>query len=130
MAVSIENWTNQKLEFPSLTQEEGGTDRWYPPQDIPKHTRLVLIPILDLASHLYPCPPSLGQQRVILIIVCLPPSLSPCFSSQFYCVRLKGSSLFPQLILFLCKISNSNLLPSIPVDLVSLTSPHSTSHLI
>ena len=45
VAVSIENWTNQKLEFPSLTQEEGGTDRWYPPQDIPKHTRLVLIPI-------------------------------------------------------------------------------------
>lgn len=62
----VENWTNQKLEFPALTQEKGGmkenvllilqirfysslvqsnqnyfaaTDRWYPPQDIPTHTR-------------------------------------------------------------------------------------------
>ena len=42
VAVSIENWTNQKLEFPALTQEEGRTDRWWKPQDIPKHTRLSL----------------------------------------------------------------------------------------
>ena len=39
VAVLVENWTNQKLEFPELSQELGGTDRWYPPENVDKHTR-------------------------------------------------------------------------------------------
>jgi len=39
VGISIENWTNQKLEFPEFTITEGGKDRWYKPVDIPKHTR-------------------------------------------------------------------------------------------
>ena len=57
----LENWTNQKLEFPEMTQDLGGeyspisgpllpltgsivgVDRWYPPQDVPKHTRFVIM---------------------------------------------------------------------------------------
>ena len=35
----MENWTNQKLEFPELSQELGSTDRWYPPENVDKHTR-------------------------------------------------------------------------------------------
>jgi len=49
VAVVIENWTNQKFEFPTLKQEVGGTDRWYPPQDIPMHTRDIAV--ISYSSH-------------------------------------------------------------------------------
>jgi len=39
VGISIENWTNHKLEFPEFTIAEGAKDRWYSPVDIPRHTR-------------------------------------------------------------------------------------------
>ena len=39
VGISIDNWTNQRLEFPDLTITEGAKDRWYIPVDIPRHTR-------------------------------------------------------------------------------------------
>ena len=39
VGISIDNWTNQKLEFPEFTIAEGAKDRWYNPVDIQRHTR-------------------------------------------------------------------------------------------
>ena len=39
VGISIDNWTNQKLEFPEFTIDEGSKDRWYSPVDIHRHTR-------------------------------------------------------------------------------------------
>jgi hypothetical protein len=39
VGISIENWTNQKLQFPQFTISKGSKDRWYKPVDIEKHTR-------------------------------------------------------------------------------------------
>ena len=39
VGISIENWTNQKLQFPQFTISEGSKDRWYKPVDIEKHLR-------------------------------------------------------------------------------------------
>ena len=43
VGISIDNWTNQKLEFPEVTITEGGKDRWYSPLDIARHTRDIAI---------------------------------------------------------------------------------------
>ena len=82
VGVILENWTNQKLEFPAGRQEAGGesyfvvtsihamscryfagTDRWYPPQDIPKHTRYVSPGFIVNTGCNY------TEQRVIVSIV-------------------------------------------------------------
>jgi len=39
VGISVDNWTNQKLEYPEVTISEGSKDRWYKPVDIEKHTR-------------------------------------------------------------------------------------------
>jgi len=39
VGISIENWTNHKLEFPDFDIEDGSSDRWYNPVDIPRHMR-------------------------------------------------------------------------------------------
>jgi len=49
VAVLVENWTNQKLEFPELSQELGSTDRWYPPENVDKHTRDIAL--VSYSSH-------------------------------------------------------------------------------
>jgi len=43
VGISIENWTNQKLEFPEVTITEGAKDRWYEPVDIHRHSRDIAI---------------------------------------------------------------------------------------
>jgi len=43
VGISIENWTNQKLEFPEVTIDEGEKDRWYGPIDIHRHSRDIAI---------------------------------------------------------------------------------------
>ena len=39
VGVVVENWTNQRLEFPEVEVEAGGQDRWYQPAAVPPHTR-------------------------------------------------------------------------------------------
>ena len=34
MGVTIENWTNQKLEFPEDFISEGARDMWYKPSEV------------------------------------------------------------------------------------------------
>jgi len=39
VGVTIENWTNQKLEFPEDFISEGARDMWYKPSEVRRHTR-------------------------------------------------------------------------------------------
>jgi len=39
VGISVDNWTNQKLEFPEVSLAEGAKDRWYKPVDVARHTR-------------------------------------------------------------------------------------------
>ena len=39
VGIVVENWTNQRLEFPEVEVEAGGQDRWYQPAAVPPHTR-------------------------------------------------------------------------------------------
>jgi len=39
VGVTIENWTNQKLEFPEDFISEGARDIWYKPLEVRRHTR-------------------------------------------------------------------------------------------
>ena len=131
VGVILENWTNQKLEFPAVSQEAGG-ESYFVVTSI--HVMSILCrdrPVVSSAGYSQTHEVSIntnigaGQSFISLSSIIRttksypynslglsspPTSLAPCLSSQFYCVRLKGSGLFPQLIRVLCKISNSNLL--------------------
>lgn len=41
VGVSVENWTNQKLEFPEDFISEGAKDSGFPPVEVPRHSREV-----------------------------------------------------------------------------------------
>jgi len=56
VGIVVENWTNQRLEFPEVEVEAGGQDRWYQPAAVPPHTRdLALLAHSTRGDHAQGC---------------------------------------------------------------------------
>jgi len=43
VGITVENWSNHKLEAPDVTIDDGGVDRWLKPMTVPRHTRDISI---------------------------------------------------------------------------------------